>query len=145
VSLVLTHCSFSDPCDITNGFKKSGRIQFRQDIESGSQLFILPFIGNKIQIKEITLKSNEMSNQMANDYFRLDFKTLILNKDYDLDKIKIDFIELLFTCTTSFTSFSNTFLLYITVSDINNYAPEFVDLPYRFEVREVFCRRCFYF
>ena len=128
---------YLDPCDITNGFKKSGRIQFRQDVEAGTQLFLLPFIGNKLQIKEITIKSNEISSNLVNEYFRLDFKTLILNKDYDLDSIKVDFIELLFTCTASLTPFSNTFLLYITISDINNYAPEFVDLPYKFETKEV--------
>jgi hypothetical protein len=128
---------YLDPCEITSGYKKSGRIQFRQDVQAGTQLFLLPFIGNKIQIKDITIKSNEISQKMVNEYFKLDFKTLILNKDYDLDSIKIDFIELLFTCTSSLTSFTNTFLLYITINDVNNYAPEFVDLPYKIEIKEV--------
>ena len=133
---------YLDPCEITNGYKKSGRIQFRQDVQAGTQLFLLPFVGNKIQINDITIKSNEISQKMVNEYFKLEFKTLILNKDYDLDNIKIDFIELLFTCTSSLTSFTNTFLLYITINDVNNYAPDFIDLPYKFEVKEV---NCFFF
>ena len=100
-------------------------------------MFTLPFVGNNFQIKDIQMRSHELPNDILNEYFKLDFKTLILNKNYDLDNIKIDFIEFLFTCTASITSFSNTFLLYITITDINNYAPEFVDIPYKFDIKEV--------
>lgn len=95
-------------------------------------------MGSRDEIKSITFRSPDLANpQIAEDYFDVDFKNLVLKKPYDLDVVKIDFMQLLFTCTSMLSSYSDTFLLYVTIDDINNYTPEFVNAPYEFKMKEV--------
>ena len=87
---------------------------------------------------------------MLNQYFDImDLKKFILKTTYDLDEIQIDLIELLFTCTllntnnnnnnnnNSQLSISNTFLVYVTINDVNDNRPQFLSTPYKFQIKEV--------
>lgn len=105
-------------------------------------MFKLPFEGDEDEIEEISLSSSELNESQLAQYFRLKFNKLILRSHYDLDKIELDFVELLFTCTSKANKktnakFRNTFLLYITINDINDKTPEFIGTPYKFSLKEV--------
>lgn len=133
-----------DPCEIIAGFdsSKSSRIDFDENTEENTTLFRLPFEGDEDEIDKLTFTSSELNDAQLNKYFRLKFKKLVLSSHYDLDQTEIDFIELLFTCTSkpnkaSSSVFRNTFLLYITINDINDKAPEFIGTPYTFTIKEV--------
>lgn len=136
LSILCLSCVISGPCDISDGQMKSARIEFKQDLIPNSELFTVPFMGDKTQISNISLVSNEMKNEILYDYFKIDFKTLSLKKYYDLNTLKIDFLEILFICTSALTPHSNTFLLYVTISDVNMYEPEFINEPYQISLNE---------
>ncbi len=79
----------------------------------------------------------------------------MLNAHYDLSEIDMDFIEILLTCVPKSANSSNgsttggeessssdnlsknTFLLYVTINDVNDKTPEFLDTPYYFSVKEL--------
>ena len=96
----------------------------------------MPFQGNESEIKDIKFKTNEIDESKIDEYFKLENKNLMLKNPYNLDAIQLDLIEMLFTCTSNSNKMS-TFLLYITVNDINDKAPEFLNLPYKFKLKEV--------
>jgi hypothetical protein len=121
---------------------KSARIEFDEDARENTTLFNLPFEGSSDEIDEITFRSNDLDEFKLNEYFKLDFKNLLLKSHYDLDTIQLDLIELVFTCTvksnvTNYSSLKNTFLLYITINDVNDKVPEFLDTPYKFKIKEL--------
>ncbi len=130
---------------------KSANIEFDENAAAHSLLFSLPFNGDSDQIN-IKFKSNELNDTMINKFFELDFKSFMLKSRYNLDEIQIDLIELVFICSTNTTAStmsssqlatnskaatSNTFLLYITINDVNNKVPEFINEPYKFSLNEV--------
>lgn len=125
-----------------NGFnQKSARIEFDENTPVNTRLFALPFQGHDAEINDIRLKSNELSDSYLNEYFQIKSKNLFLKKTYDLDEIQIDLIELLFVCTSvpnpmSGSTSRNTFLLYITINDVNDNAPVFLGTPYKFSIKE---------
>ena len=96
----------------------------------------MPFQGNESEIKDIKFKTNEIDESKIDEYFKLENKNLMLKNPYNLDAIQLDLIEMLFTCTSNSNKMS-TFLLYITVNDINDKAPEFLNSPYKFKLKEV--------
>ena len=66
----------------------------------------------------------------------------MLRSSYNLDEIRIDLIEMVFTCSPKNGSLnahgsSNMFLLYMTINDVNNKVPEFIGSPYKFTINEV--------
>ena len=122
------------PCEILPGFTKSANIEFDESAPVDTLLFTLPFAGG-IEQMDIKFKSNELNDTAVNKYFKLDSKSFRLKSHYDLDTIQIDLIELVFICSAH--SMTNTFLLYITINDVNNNAPSFVSQPYNFTLNEV--------
>jgi hypothetical protein len=147
---------------------RSAHIEFDENAQVNTRLFELPFEGEPSQIEKITFQSNELDNALLSEYFELKFKTLILKKSYDLNKLESDFLELLFTCTSASSnivavvgttnlapqrmselsnsdSYSSTFPLYIAINDINDKAPEFIGSPYKFSIKEVKIRKAFFF
>jgi hypothetical protein len=137
------------PCDIlTNKLQSSSRIEFNENTRENTVLFELPFdtTSSSQNIVDIKFKSNELNETMLNQYFDIiDLKKFILKTTYDLDEIQIDLIELLFTCTllntnnnnNSQLSISNTFLVYVTINDVNDNRPQFLSTPYKFQIKEV--------
>jgi hypothetical protein len=120
---------------------KASNIEFDESAMPNTKLFSLPFDGASNQI-DVRFKSNELNDTMINTYFRLDFKNFLLKTSYNLDEIQIDLIELVFICTATSSStksplVSNTFLLYITINDVNNKVPEFIGQPFTFSIKEV--------
>lgn len=83
------------------------------------------------------MKSNELNATKLNEYFELSDKKLRLKRTYDLDSVQVDFIELIFYCRSLNNNYRNTFQLYLTVNDINNRVPTFLDTPYKFELEEL--------
>lgn len=126
---------------IREGFMKSARIEFNEDTSANSLLFSLPFIGKENEIS-INFKSNELNETLLQKYFQLKSKEVLLKTSYNLDEIRIDLIELVFTCSPRNASLnghgsSNMFLLYVTINDVNNKQPEFIGAPYDFTINEV--------
>jgi hypothetical protein len=128
--------------------QSSSRIEFNENTRENTVLFELPFdttSSSSQNIIDIKFKSNELNETMLNQYFDIiDLKKFILKTTYDLDEIQIDLIELLFTCTllntnntNSQLSISNTFLVYVTINDVNDNRPQFVATPYKFQIKEV--------
>ena len=120
---------------------KSAHIEFDEDAPINTLLFELPFQGEREEIEQITFKSNELEDLKLKDYFDVNFKSLILKSSYDLDQIETDLVELEFVCSTktngTFAVFRNSFLLYLTINDVNDNGPEFVNTPYKFSIKEV--------
>ena len=146
-SLILTA-----PCEINDETGlSSARVEFDENTQPGSVIFNLPFDGTSSEIEEIRMKSNELEDDVLNKYFKLKFKNLVLNSHYDLSEIEMDFIEILLTCVPKTGNLSqpdsvgdaknfmtkNSFLLYITINDVNDKTPEFFDTPYSFSLREL--------
>jgi hypothetical protein len=133
---------------------KSARVEFDENAKVGSVIYSLPFDGTPSEIEEIRIKSNELDDDQLNKYFKLKFKNLVLNSHYDLSEIEMDFIEILLTCVPKSANSSNdtssnddasynenlsknTFLLYVTINDVNDKTPEFQETPYFFSVKEL--------
>lgn len=118
---------------------QSSRIEFDENAPKNTILFELPFnITYSQEIKDIKFKSNELNETILSEYFEIiDLKKFVLKTSYDLDEIQIDLIELLFTCTVSGSQLSTTFLLYITINDVNDNRPQFVSTPYQINIKEV--------
>jgi hypothetical protein len=127
------------PCDILANKMQSSRIEFDESTPVNTVLYELPFdVSSPGQISDIKFKSNELNETSLSQYFEIiELKKFILKSTYDLDTIEIDLIELVFTCTANSGQLSNSFLLYITINDVNDNKPEFVDVPYKFQIREV--------
>ena len=121
------------------GFVKADRIEFDENTLANSLLFQLPFDGSMDEIEEIKFKSSELNESKLLEYFRLDFTDLYLNSPYDLDHIQFDLIQIIFTCVSKNLKYSNrnTFLLYVTINDVNDNSPQFVGTPYKFAINEV--------
>ena len=115
----------------------SARIEFDENAPTGTLLFTLPFQGEQIEIDEIKFKSNDLNQTKLNDFFEIKFKNLMLKTTYDLDVIQLDLIEILFTCSSKVSNIQNTFLLYMTINDINDNVPEFIGTPYSFSIKEL--------
>jgi len=122
----------------------SSRIEFNENTRENTVLFELPFDSNdeasrvdgSSSLIDIKFKSNELNETVLNQYFEIiDLKKFILKTTYDLDEIQIDLIELLFTCTLA--NNSNTFLIYVTINDVNDNRPQFLSTPYKFQIKEV--------
>jgi hypothetical protein len=115
----------------------SARIEFDENAPTNTRLFTLPFQGEQNEIDEIKFKSNDLNQSKLNSYFEINSKTLVLKAHYDLDVIQIDLIEILFTCSSKVSNIENTFLLYVTINDVNDKAPEFIGAPYSFSIKEL--------
>ena len=143
----------SAPCDIRDDLANnldSARIEFNEDAEVGTRLFTLPFDGeSENDIEPLSVSS---SDARFVDYFAFEFKTLVLRRRYDLDELQLDLIELFVTCTSSPPASNNetsddgseaplinknTYQLYITVNDVNDNEPRFVDAPYSVQMSEL--------
>ena len=126
------------PCEIIDDFNmNSARIEFDENAPTNTRLFTLPFQGEPSEIDEITFKSNDLNQSKLNSYFEIKSKTLLLKAHYDLDVIQLDLIEILFTCSSKVSNVENTFLLYVTINDVNDKAPEFIGVPYAFSIKEL--------
>lgn len=153
IAMGLTFIS-AEPCDIKSGSMKSNHIEFDENTSANSLLFTLPFVGNTTSDQiELSFRSHELNASQMNKYFELVGTNFMLKSSYDLDKIRIDLIELVFICTVVVPSTSNAgtsglktklqrprsnrFLLYITINDVNNKVPEFIGEPYTLSLQEV--------
>jgi hypothetical protein len=139
---VLNVESIENPCDIPHNIEAlSSHIEFSEDAPVGSILFQVPFVGEESEIDIIDFTSNELDNAQLSEHFTLNFKNLTLKRSYDVDSMHIDLIEILFTCRSKVRSKGlqqqNTFLLYLTVNDINDNAPKFSEESYKFSVKEM--------
>lgn len=125
---------FLDPCDVDSA---DNSLQFDENAPPGTILFRLPFAQPR-HIQSIKMESSEFAN--LHEMFSItDLSKLKLNKHYDLE-IYSDFIEIEFICQSKPLDnqvFRSTFLLYVTVNDVNDKIPEFVHTPYKFSVKEV--------
>ncbi|CAF0879226.1 unnamed protein product [Brachionus calyciflorus] len=133
--------AFTNPCDINNGHNQQNSIQFDENTKLNTTLFTLPF-DDPDQIDLIRMQSNELNDTTLNELFQIiNFRKLKLKSHYDLGTLN-DFIEILFSCQTKPQGkqreiHRNTFLLYVTINDVNDKRPEFLDTPYRFLVKEL--------
>ena len=121
------------PCEL--GHSKTDRVEFDENANRNTLLFELPFRGAENEIKEITMRSNELNSSMLNAYFGLKFKNFFLKTPYELDAVQIDLVELIFTCISA--NSRTTFQLYVTINDVNNKVPEFLATPYKFDLKEL--------
>ena len=115
----------------------SARIEFDENAPVHTHLFNLPFQGDPHEIGEIKFKSNDLNQSQLSNYFEVNDKTFTLKARYDLDVTQLDLIEILFTCTSKVSGMENTFLLYMTVNDVNDKEPEFIGAPYSFSIKEL--------
>ena len=119
---------------------QSSRIEFDESATANTVLYELPFdVCSPSEINDIKFKSNELNETSLSQYFEIiELKKFALKSSYDLDQLETDLIELVFTCTAAGGQISNTFLLYVTINDVNDNRPQFVGTPYQFQIKEVF-------
>ena len=88
------------------------------------------------------MHSSELNDTQLNEYFQIvKFNKLKLKSHYDLET-NSDFLEIVFSCESKPIGkqkqvFRNTFLLYVTINDVNDKTPQFLDTPYKFTLKEV--------
>lgn len=124
-----------DPCDVNSA---DNSIQFDENTPPGTTLFRLPF-EEPHHIHSVEMHSAELAN-LDQLFLITNSNRLKLKAHYDLE-MHSDFIEIEFICRSKPINgqvHRNTFLLYVTINDVNDKTPQFLHTPYKFYLKEVF-------